>query len=395
MLRVGLTGGIGSGKSTVAQRFTELGATVVDADALAREVVAPGTEGLAAVVRRFGPAVRTAAGGLDRQALGTLVFADERARADLEAITHPLIARRTAELVQGAPADGILVHDVPLLVEKRMGPGYHLVVVVEADPATRMARLVRRREMTQEEARGRMGAQASDEERRSAADVVLDNTSTVTDLRSRVDLLWQTRLVPFAHNLAHGIRVVRPEALVLDPPDPTWPEQAARLLDRLNAAFADTAVSADHVGSTAVPGLVAKDVIDLQVGVRPLTEADDPRLLTRLAAAGFLRAEGEWADVRGGQVWPKRMLGGCDPGRVVHIHVREAGGPGWRWALLFRDWLRADPVACEEYAVLKRSLAARHPKASDYAAAKEPWFEAAGERAEAWATEAGWEASDG
>src|SRR5690242_1662208 len=145
MLRVGLTGGIGSGKSTVAQRLSTHGALVVDADVLAREVVATGSPGLVAIVERFGEGVLDDEGALNRPALGALVFADESARRDLEGITHPLIAQRTRELVEAAPADAVVVHDVPLLVEKHYGPGYHLVVVVGAEEATRVKRLMQTR----------------------------------------------------------------------------------------------------------------------------------------------------------------------------------------------------------------------------------------------------------
>jgi dephospho-CoA kinase len=397
MLRVGLTGGIGSGKSTVAQRFSALGALVVDADRIARDVVEPGTEGLAAVVERFGPTVLTAGGGLDRQALGAIVFADPAARADLESITHPLIARQTGELLGAAPPDGIIVHDVPLLVEKKMGAGYHLVVVVEADEATRLARLRAERGMPEEEARDRMRAQADEEGRRAAADVLLDNRGPREELVAGVDHLWHERLVPFAANLAHGTPAGHPEELVISKPDPSWPAQARRVLDRVGLAFGATSITADHVGSTAVPGLTAKNVLDLQVGVRSLADADDATLLSRLAQAGFPRVEGTWTDVdRGsGRDGPKRMHGGCDPGRIVYVHVREVGDPGWRWALLFRDWLRADQHARDDYAAMKRSRAARLTTPTEYAVAKEPWFQAAAARAEAWAAESGWEASRG
>ena len=153
MLRVGLTGGIGSGKSTVAQRLSQLGATVIDADLLAREVVAPGSRGLAAIVDRFGDAVLDDDGALNRPALGALVFSDEGSRRDLEAITHPLIADRTRELVAAAPPGAVVVHDVPLLVEKHYGPRYHLVVVVGSEEQTRVKRLMRTRGMTEDDAR--------------------------------------------------------------------------------------------------------------------------------------------------------------------------------------------------------------------------------------------------
>ncbi|HET7277419.1 MAG TPA: dephospho-CoA kinase [Dermatophilaceae bacterium] len=397
MLRIGLSGGIGSGKSTVAQRFSQLGAILADADQIAREVVQPGTPGLSQVVERFGPGVLAADGALDRAALGAIVFADPEARSDLEAITHPLIARRTGQLLAAAPADGVFVHDVPLLVEKRMGAGYHLVVVVTAEETTRLERLLRERGMTAEEALSRIRVQATDEERRAAADVLLVNMGTREELVASVDKLWHERLVPFAHNLAHGIRSRRSERLSISEPDPTWPAQAQRLLARLQLAFGPAGVTADHVGSTAVPGLAAKDVIDLQVGVASLQVADEPHLLRRLGDAGFPRAAGTWADTdrRSGGRLPKRLHGSCDPGRVVHIHVREVGSPGWRWSLLFRDWMRADERAREEYAGLKRTLAARLATTSEYADAKEPWFDEVGQRAEAWAARSGWEPAGG
>jgi dephospho-CoA kinase len=393
MLRVGLSGGIGSGKSTVAQRFSELGAIVIDADDLARAVVAPGSEGLAAIVGRFGDDVVDDDGALNRAALGALVFTDAAARRDLEGITHPRIAERTRELVAGAPSDAIVVHDVPLLVEKHLGPDYHLVVIVGAAERTRVRRLMQHRGMAEDDVLGRIAAQAGDEERRAAADVWLDNSGTTDELRALVDALWHRRLVPFEHNVRHGIRAERSDDLVLSPHDPTWPAQAQRLLERLRRAFRDTLVSADHIGSTAVAGLVAKDVIDLQVGVGELRDADDPALLDRLARAGFPRPDdAPRADnAKDGGAWPKRFHGAADPGRPVHLHVREVGSPGWRWALLFRDWLRADPVACGEYAAEKARLAATGVGVSAYAEAKEPWFDGIHERAEKWAEQSGWE----
>jgi dephospho-CoA kinase len=394
MLRVGLTGGIGSGKSTVAQRFSALGAVVIDADVLAREVVAPDSPGLTAIVERFGEGVLDDEGGLNRPALGAIVFADGRARRDLEGITHPLIARRTAELVAAAPDDAIIVHDVPLLVEKHYGPGYHLVVVVGADAATRVKRLMHTRGMTEADARSRIASQATDQERRDAADVWLDNEGHKDDLIAAVDALWHDRLVAFEENVRRGTRAARAEGLELVASDPTWPAQADRLIERVRLAFGDPLVAVEHVGSTAVPGLLAKDVLDLQVGVRSLEDADDPALLARLTAAGFPRTNGVAHDnAKGGGTWPKRFHGTADPGRGAHIHVREVESPGWRWALMFRDWMRADPDAAREYAAEKRRIAATGVTVSEYADAKEPWFDSVHDRARAWAEATGWEPS--
>jgi dephospho-CoA kinase len=208
VLRVGLTGGIGAGKSTVSRLLVELGAVLVDADVLAREVVAPGTAGLDAVVGEFGPAVLTPDGSLDRPALGRVVFGDADRREALNAIVHPLVAARRAELAAAAPDDAVVVEDVPLLVETGAAPTYPLVVVVDADAAERECRLVADRGMDPEQARARIAAQTTDEERRAAADVLLPNPrhrDGVPDpLPGLVERLWRDRLVPFEEGLRAG-----------------------------------------------------------------------------------------------------------------------------------------------------------------------------------------------
>lgn len=198
MLMVGLTGGIGAGKSVVAGRLAELGAVVIDSDRLAREVVEPGTDGLREVVEEFGREVLGPDGALDRPALGRLVFGDDAARRRLEAIVHPRVRARSAELIAAAPPDAVVVNDIPLLVESGIGAGFDLVVVVLAGEETRLRRLAGARGMTVEEARARMAAQATDEQRRAAADVVLDNDGSREDLLAAVDRLWYERLRPAA-----------------------------------------------------------------------------------------------------------------------------------------------------------------------------------------------------
>ena len=195
MLTVGLTGGIGSGKSEVSRRLCGLGAVVVDADAVAREVVEPGTPGLAAVVERFGTSVLGPDGALDRPALAAIVFTDPEARARLDGIVHPLVRARATELAAAAPPDAVVVHDVPLLVETRQEGRYDLVLVVEAAPESRVARLVHRG-LSEEDAQARIAAQATDEQRRAAADVVLDNSGTPEELAAQVDRFWADRVAP-------------------------------------------------------------------------------------------------------------------------------------------------------------------------------------------------------
>jgi dephospho-CoA kinase len=394
VLRIGLTGGIGAGKSAVSGRLAFHGAVVVDADRLAREVVAPGTDGYAEVIAAFGPAVVSADGGLDRAALAAQVFTDGTARRRLEGIIHPRVRARTAELTRAAPADAVVVNDVPLLVESGLAPTYHLVVVVEAAEDTRVDRLVRGRGMTERAARDRIRAQADDSRRRAAADVLLTNESSLDDLHAAVDRLWTDRLAPFEENLRHRRFVRRPEALRIVACDPAWPEQYERLAARIRHAAGDAARRVDHVGSTAVPGLAAKDVIDIQLTVDDLAVADE--LAEPLTAAGFPRVEHIRHDTPkpyapDPAAWQKRVHGGADPGRVVHLHVRAAGSHGWRTALLFRDWLRVDDDARAEYAALKQRLLREGLTTTGYAEAKEPWFDDVWQRAEQWATGVGWQ----
>ncbi|MBQ0886647.1 dephospho-CoA kinase [Streptomyces sp. RM72] len=190
MLKVGLTGGIGAGKSEVSRLLVEHGAVLIDADRIAREVVAPGTPGLGAVVEAFGEDVLAADGSLDRPKLGSIVFADPEKLAVLNGIVHPLVGERSRALEEAAAEEAVVVHDVPLLTENRLAPLYDLVVVVDADPATQLDRLVRLRGMTEQDARARMAAQATREQRREIADVVVDNDVPLEELRRRVAEVW-------------------------------------------------------------------------------------------------------------------------------------------------------------------------------------------------------------
>jgi dephospho-CoA kinase len=194
VLRVGLTGGIGSGKSEVSRRLAAHGAVILDADLAAREVVAPGTPGLAQVAEAFGPGVLGPDGALDRERLGALVFADPALRAKLNAIVHPLVGEwmRAAERAAADASSGdlIVVHDVPLLAESGRTGAFDLVIVVDAPPELQVERLVSQRGMTPDQARARMAAQASREQRLGVADVVIDNSASLDDLNRRVAEVW-------------------------------------------------------------------------------------------------------------------------------------------------------------------------------------------------------------
>jgi dephospho-CoA kinase len=195
MLMIGLTGGVGAGKTAVARRLAELGAVVIDSDALAREAIAAGTPGRDEVVAAFGDAVLGPDAELDRAALGRIVFADADARRRLEAIVHPRVRARAAELAAAAPPDAVVVNDVPLLIEANLAANYDMVVVVLADEETRVRRL-RERGLTEADARARIAAQATDEQRRAVADVVIVNDGTLADLTARVDEVWRTAIQP-------------------------------------------------------------------------------------------------------------------------------------------------------------------------------------------------------
>lgn len=376
MLRVGLTGGIGSGKSTVAGRLAEHGAVVIDADKIAREVVEPGTEGLAEIRAAFGDDV-ISDDALDRAKLAAKVFTDEEARTTLNGIVHPRIRTRTAELMTAAPDDAIVVHDVPLLVEAHMGPAYHLVLIVDAPEEERVHRVVSDRGMPEADARARIKAQATEPQRRAAADVWLDNSGTPDEILAVVDALWADRLVRYESNIRLH-RAATYGTPRLASPDPTWPAQAKRLADRLTLAGGDLVKRVDHVGSTAVPDLAALDVIDLQIAVA--TEADADALAEPLAAAGFPKVTTHHAS--------------ADPGRQAEIHIRPANTPAWREALLLPAWLTANPEEREAYEAEKRTLATKYEtdeETGHYTEAKRPWLAEAMPRAQEWARQTGWD----
>jgi dephospho-CoA kinase len=188
--RVGLTGGIGAGKSEVSRRLATQGAVVIDADAVAREVVAPGTPGLAEVTAAFGPGVLSPGGSLDRTRLGEIVFGDPSLRARLNAIIHPLVAARMLEIEQQAGPGALIVHDVPLITENGLADNYDIVVVVDVAPRTQLERLIKQRGMTRDQASARIAAQATREQRLAVAGLVIDNSGSLAELDRQVGELW-------------------------------------------------------------------------------------------------------------------------------------------------------------------------------------------------------------
>ncbi|MEU7633341.1 dephospho-CoA kinase [Nocardia sp. NPDC049220] len=397
MLRIGLTGGMGAGKSTVARALADLGAVIIDSDLIAREVVAPGTEGLAALVDAFGADILADDGGLDRPALAAKAFRDDAARTKLNSITHPLVGQRTAELISAAPPNAIVVQDIPLLVENGLAPLMNLVIVVDVDVETRIRRLVEFRDVVESDARARISAQATDDQRRAVADVVLDNSRPPAVVEAEVRRLWEERLVPFERNVRTGTPARRDGTRIV-PANPDWPAHAQRLIARLWVACGAAASRIDHIGSTSVPGLPAEDVIDLQITVPDLAVADG--LGDLLGAAGFpgrrdishdnpqpTPQDPSGADA---SLWVKRYYQSADPGRVANVNVRVEGTPGQQFALLMRDWLRADAAARAEYLELTREAEVEvagligEQKENAYLQIKEAWFAAAYQRAMAW-----------
>ncbi|WP_067655564.1 dephospho-CoA kinase [Nocardia harenae] len=374
MLRIGLTGGMGAGKSTVARILTELGGVLIDSDAIAREVVAPGTDGLAALVERFGDGILAADGSLDRPALAAIAFADDDSRAALNGIVHPLVGTRTAELFAAAPPDAVVVQDVPLLVENGLAAMMNLVLVVHAPAELRLRRLVEFRGVDEADARARMASQATDEQRRAAADVWLDNSGEPAALDPVVRALWSERLVPFERNLRTGTAAV-PEFRPVEP-DPEWAAQAQRLIARLWLVCGGAAKAIEHTGPTAVPDLPAPDVLDVQITVPDAAAAAGLR--DGLAAAGFPASERSPAAAVAGE--PGWLHESADPGRPATVTLRVAESPGARFTLALRDALRADPTLRADYLAVQRQAAGAaegqtgHAAATAYRAVQERWF---------------------
>jgi dephospho-CoA kinase len=385
MLRIGLTGGIGAGKSTVSATFSECGGIIVDGDVIAREVVEPGTDGLAQLVEAFGEDILLPDGALNRPALAAKAFVDDERRAKLNGIVHPLVGRRRQEIIDAVHDDAVVVEDIPLLVETGMAPMFPLVVVVTAPVEVRVTRLVQQRGMDEADARARIKAQASEEQRRAIADVLLDNSGSQGELIEKARDLWYNRVLPLAHNIRTRQPVSTAPELV--PYNPDWPNDAHRIMKRIQTACGSKALRVDHIGSTAVEGMDAKDVIDIQVTVASLDVADE--LAESLADDGYPRRPQITSDVPHSAdpaLWQKRLHGAADPGRPANVHIRVDGWPNQRFALMFVDWLKANLGVQQDYLTAKRAAQA----AQDYTEAKEPWFLDAYGRAQEWAETTGW-----
>jgi dephospho-CoA kinase len=403
MLRIGLTGGIGAGKSALSKTFSECGGIIVDGDVIAREVVEPGTEGLASLVDTFGEDILRPDGALDRPALAAKAFADDEQRKKLNGIVHPLVAKRRSEIIAAVSEDAVVVEDIPLLVESGMAPLFPLVVIVHADVEVRLRRLVEQRGMSEDDARARIAAQATDEQRRAVADVWLDNSGTPEALVELARDVWNNRILPFAHNL--GERQIAGAPARLAPADPTWPDQARRIVNRLKTTCGHKALRVDHIGSTAVPDYDAKDVIDIQITVESLAVADE--LVEPLLAAGYPRLEhitqdaaktdarstaGRYDHSDDPGLWHKRIHASADPGRPTNVHIRVDGWPNQQFALLFVDWLKANPGVRADYLEVKRQAdSSGGGNLLRYVTAKEPWFLDAYRRAWEWADSTGWQ----
>ena len=384
MLRIGLTGGIGAGKSTVSATFAECGGIIVDGDVIAREVVEPGTAGLAQLVDTFGDDILLPDGALNRPALAAKAFVDDEKRAKLNGIVHPLVAHRREEILAAVHDDAVVVEDIPLLVETGLAPLFPLVVVVTADIESRVSRVVKRG-MDETDARARIKAQAPEEQRRAIADVLLDNSGTQAELVETARDLWFNRILPLAHNIR--TRHCAPRSYELAPYRPSWPEDARRIVNRIQMACGAKALRVDHIGSTAVPGMDAKDIIDIQITVASPDVADE--LNDPLANVGYPRIEQITTDSPHTDdlaLWRKRFHCAADPGRPTNVHIRVDGWPGQQFALLFRDWLTANAGVREDYLAAK----GRALSAPDYAQAKEPWFTDIYPRAWEWAATTGW-----
>lgn len=387
LLHIGLTGGIGAGKSTVAAIFAELGAQIIDADKLAHEVLEPGSSALAEIGEVFGSEFINSAGELERGALGAYVFNNPEQLKKLNAIVHPAVAKLTKDRVAELPADAVIVHDVPLIAENDLKANYHLVFVAQCPQQIRMDRLTQERGMSLENARSRIAAQANDEQRRKIADALIPTHGSIETTRAAVEKLWQERVLPMQRNMMQNTRSPHsPQVRLLpNPPEPrSWQVQAQQLMDRIIVVLKDvglqvgTDFTVDHIGSTAIGGIWAKDVLDVQLQV--INESAQERISQALIAGGFPGqpafdyAKSGWPAGAGNRV-PKMFHANADPAREVHIHIRAVDSLAASYALNFVKLHRQSLIQRDRYAQLKAQLLRTTANRAEYADRKEAYFD--------------------
>lgn len=301
MLLIGLTGGIGAGKSTVAALFAARGAGIVDADGIAREIVEAGEPALEELRAEFGDGVIAADGTLDRAGLAGLAFASPERTAALNAIMHPAIARRTARHLDALSDREVVVHDVPLLVENGLTANYHLSVLIDVPEEIRLERLTTLRGLDADDARRRIRAQATDAQRFRACDVRLDNSGTEEQLRAQFDTLWETRIAPFRRTRIEGVPAT-PQSAAAEETDPNALQTAGeRLIARLDRAMQTAGVDAQTSAASSDD--------DAALALRLTTGDPGPALEQALRDAGWVpdSVQGTWQS--------------ADPGRPATLVV--------------------------------------------------------------------------
>ena len=377
---------------------------IVDGDVIAREVVQPGTEGLASLVEAFGDDILLPDGSLDRPALAAKAFRDDEARQKLNGIVHPLVGKRRAEIIAAVSEDAVVVEDIPLLVESGMAPLFPLVVVVHADVELRVRRLVEQRGMSEEDARARIAAQADDEQRRAVADIWLDNSGSPEDLVERARDVWNNRILPFAHNLsaasdrpgtgaigAGRSDLARPGAAHRRPAeDGVRPQGVARRPHRVDRGAGIRRQGRHrHPDHRRITGGGRRTRRAVAVRRLPAHRAHHRRTSPRPMPAA---PSTDYDHSDDPALWRKRIHASADPGRPTNVHIRVDGWPNQQFALLFVDWLAANPDGAGRLPgrQARGRKAGADGDTASYVAAKEPWFLDAYRRAWEWADSTGW-----
>ena len=404
MLRIGLTGGIGAGKSAVSATFSQCGGVVVDGDVIAREVVEPGTEGLAALVDAFGDDILLPDGALNRPALAAKAFSSDETRATLNGIVHPLVGKRRAELIAAVPEDSVVVEDIPLLVESGMAPMFPLVVVVFADAEVRLTRLVEQRGMAEDDARARIAAQASDS---SVARSPMSGWTIRVLPRRWPNVLVRSGITASRRSPPISVRAT----LLAHPSDWFLPIRSGRTRPHASSPVSRPRVGQTRCASTTsapprFPGWTRR--MPSTFRSRSNHWLRQTNSTAALRSAGYPRIDDVSSDVvkldarstaerfdhsGDAALWRKRLHGSADPGRPTFVHLRVDGWPNQQFALLFVDWLKANPDVRDEYLSVKRDAERAASPDGDierYLDVKEPWFLEAYRRAWDWADSSSW-----